>query len=198
MTIGELDEAARKKFDIAKDVSGVVVNEVAENSAAAERGIVAGEVITEIAQESVSTPQQVLDRISALKEQGRKNALLMLASKIRRAALRDDPHGVMPAPETADKHHEGTHEAESASLVASRVPATVPASPRASGGRRRALQMRMRVRHARMVEIPGGSCSMPMPLHHGGRAMVVPTANEMISVAAPGLEAEGSSAVRLP
>ena len=81
MTIGELDEATRKKFDITKDVSGVVVNEVAENSAAAERGIVAGEVITEIAQESVSTPQQVLDRISALKDQGRKNALLMLASK---------------------------------------------------------------------------------------------------------------------
>ena len=81
MTIGELNEATRKKFDIAKDVSGVVVTEVAENSAAAERGIVAGEVITEIAQESVSTPKDVLDRIAALKEQGRKNALLMLASK---------------------------------------------------------------------------------------------------------------------
>ena len=51
------------------------------NSLAAERGIVAGEVITEIAQESVSTPKEVMDRIAALKEQGRKNALLMLASK---------------------------------------------------------------------------------------------------------------------
>jgi serine protease Do len=81
MTIGELDAAARQKFDISKEVSGVLVSEVAKDSAAAERGIVAGEVITEIAQESVSTPQQVLDRISALKEQGRKNALLMLASK---------------------------------------------------------------------------------------------------------------------
>jgi serine protease Do len=81
MTIAELDDTARQKFDIAKEVSGVLVNEVAKDSAAAERGIVAGEVITEIAQESVSTPQQVLDRISALKEQGRKNALLMLASK---------------------------------------------------------------------------------------------------------------------
>jgi len=81
MTIGELDDAARTKFEISKDVSGVLVSEVAKDSAAAERGIVAGEVITEIAQESVSTPQQVLDRISALKEQGRKNALLMLASK---------------------------------------------------------------------------------------------------------------------
>jgi serine protease Do len=81
MTIGELDDAARTKFAISKDVSGVVVSDVAKDSAAAERGIVAGEVITEIAQESVSTPQQVLDRIAALKEQGRKNALLMLASK---------------------------------------------------------------------------------------------------------------------
>jgi serine protease Do len=81
MTIGELNDETRKKFDISPDISGVVVDEVAKDSAAAERGIVPGEVITEIAQESVSTPQQVLDRIAALKEQGRKNALLMLASK---------------------------------------------------------------------------------------------------------------------
>ena len=81
MTIGELDEATRAKFGIAADVSGVVVIDVAKNSAAAERGIQPGEVITEIAQESVSTPKDVLDRIGALKEQGRKNALLMLASK---------------------------------------------------------------------------------------------------------------------
>ena len=81
MTIATLDEEARAKFGISADISGVVVTEVAEGSAAAERGIVAGEVITEIAQESVSSPQQVLDRINALKEQGRKNALLMLASK---------------------------------------------------------------------------------------------------------------------
>ncbi len=58
-----------------------VITDVAPNSAAAERGVVAGDVITEIAQESVSTPKDVLDRIAALKEQGRKNALLMLASK---------------------------------------------------------------------------------------------------------------------
>jgi serine protease Do len=81
MTIAELDEAARKKFEIASDVAGVVVTEVAANSPAGERGIQAGEVITEIAQESVGTPKEVMDRIAALKEQGRKNALLMLASK---------------------------------------------------------------------------------------------------------------------
>ena len=81
MKIGELDAATRAKFGIAADVSGVVVTEVSKNSAAAERGIQPGEVITEIAQESVASPKDVMDRIAALKDQGRKNALLMLASK---------------------------------------------------------------------------------------------------------------------
>jgi len=93
MTIAELDDQTRTKFGIAPDVSGVVITEVAPDSIAAERGIVAGEVITEIAQESVSTPKEVMDRIGALKEQGRKNALLMLASKtgeLRFVTLRMD------------------------------------------------------------------------------------------------------------
>ncbi|MCX7304929.1 MAG: DegQ family serine endoprotease [Hyphomicrobiales bacterium] len=81
MTIGEMTEEARKKFGIGAEISGVIVTEVAENSAASERGVMAGDVITEIAQESVSTPKDVVDRVAALKEQGRKNALLMLSSK---------------------------------------------------------------------------------------------------------------------
>jgi serine protease Do len=93
MTVGELNDETRKKFEIAGDVSGVVITEVDAKSLAAERGILAGEVITEIAQESVSSPKDVMDRIGALKEQGRKNALLMLASKsgeLRFVTLRMD------------------------------------------------------------------------------------------------------------
>ncbi len=93
MTVGELNDETRKKFGIAAEVSGVVVTEVAPNSLAAERGILAGEVITEIAQESVSSPKDVMDRVGTLKEQGRKNALLMLSSKsgeLRFVTLRMD------------------------------------------------------------------------------------------------------------
>jgi serine protease Do len=93
MTVGELTEETRKKFSVAADVSGVLITEVTPNSLAAERGIVAGEVITEIAQESVSSPKDVMDRIGTLKEQGRKNALLMLSSKtgeLRFVTLRMD------------------------------------------------------------------------------------------------------------
>lgn len=81
MTLAELDDDTREKFGVAKDVSGVVITEVAANSAAEEKGVVAGDVITEIAQSSVKSPKDVLDRVEELKGQGRKSALLMLASK---------------------------------------------------------------------------------------------------------------------
>ncbi|MDP3896929.1 MAG: DegQ family serine endoprotease [Mesorhizobium sp.] len=81
MTIGELDEKTRAQFGISPDVSGVLVTEVDPNSSAAEKGVAPGDVITEIAQESVATPKEVMDRVATLKGQGRKSALLMLASK---------------------------------------------------------------------------------------------------------------------
>jgi len=91
MTIAVLDDAARSQFGIASSVSGVVVTEVEDGSPAAEKGIQPGDVIAEIAQESVTTPQEVVDRINTLKGQGRRNALLMLSSKsgeLRFEALR--------------------------------------------------------------------------------------------------------------
>jgi serine protease Do len=93
MSLGALDDAAREKFKIADDVAGVVVTDVEAGSAAAEKGIAAGDVITEITQQTVSTPKDVSDRIAALKAQGRKAALLMLASKsgeLRFVTLRID------------------------------------------------------------------------------------------------------------
>ena len=81
MSIATLDDDARATFEISPDVSGVLITEVETGSAAEERGIVAGDVITEIAQEAVSSPQEVADRIAALKQQGRRNALLMLSNK---------------------------------------------------------------------------------------------------------------------
>jgi len=93
MTIAEIDEETRAGFEIAQDVTGVVITEVEQGSAAQERGVSAGDVIVEIAQETVATPKDVLDRIAALKDQGRRNALLMLSSasgELRFVTLRMD------------------------------------------------------------------------------------------------------------
>ncbi len=81
MTLGALDEDSRKSFGIAKDVQGVLITEVQKDSIAANKRIEAGDVIVDIAQETVSTPEDVAARIEKLRDEGRKNALLMLASK---------------------------------------------------------------------------------------------------------------------
>jgi serine protease Do len=93
MSLGALDDALRERFKIADTVSGVVVTGVEANSAAEEKGIAAGDVITEITQQTVSKPKDVTERIAALKGQGRKAALLMLASEdgeLRFVTLRID------------------------------------------------------------------------------------------------------------
>ncbi|WP_290887260.1 DegQ family serine endoprotease [Hoeflea sp.] len=81
MTLAELTDASRLEFAITEDVEGVVITEVDPDSAAAEKRIEPGDVIVEIAQETVSTPQDVSDRIAALRQDGRRNALLMLAGR---------------------------------------------------------------------------------------------------------------------
>jgi serine protease Do len=82
MTIAELDDEQREAFGISDEVEdGVVITAVEPGSVAGEKAIEAGEVIVEIAQESVSTPQEVTEAIDKLKEDNRRNALLMLSSK---------------------------------------------------------------------------------------------------------------------
>jgi serine protease Do len=81
MKLAELNDENRKKFGIAPEVKGVVISDVSPSSSAAEKQITAGEVITEVAQETVAKPEDIAKKIEALKKEGRKNALLMLASK---------------------------------------------------------------------------------------------------------------------
>lgn len=94
MSLVELDDEAREQFSLSEEVDqGVVIAEVEDNSPASGKGISAGEVIVEIAQESVSTPQEVADAIDRLKEDDRRNALLMLSNaqgELRFVTLRID------------------------------------------------------------------------------------------------------------
>ena len=81
MTLDTLNDDSRKSFGISKEVQGVLITEVQNDSIAANKRIQAGDVIVDIAQETVSTPDDVAARIEKLRDEGRKNALLMLASK---------------------------------------------------------------------------------------------------------------------
>jgi len=80
MAIREIDEESRAEFGLAEGVTGVVIAEVEQNSSAFEQGIKPGDVIAEVDQQSVANPSEVLDLVNGLKEQGRRNAYLLIVS----------------------------------------------------------------------------------------------------------------------
>ncbi len=81
MKLAEINDDVRGEFGIAEDVEGVAVLYVAPGSAASEKRVETGDVIVDIGQVTVKTPADVKKRIDALRREGRKNALLMLASR---------------------------------------------------------------------------------------------------------------------
>jgi serine protease Do len=74
VTVADIDRRARQQFDIPNNVKGVVVTEVAPNSAAAEAGLKPGDVIQEInrkpvtsADEAVRMTEKTNDKVSLLR-----------------------------------------------------------------------------------------------------------------------------------
>ncbi|WP_337266951.1 DegQ family serine endoprotease [Oryzifoliimicrobium ureilyticus] len=80
LSLSMLDAETRKSFKIADSVDGVVVTKVAPDSAGAEKGLKPGDVIVEVAQEYMKSPATIVAKVKSLKQQGRRNAQMMIAS----------------------------------------------------------------------------------------------------------------------
>jgi serine protease Do len=79
MKLAPLDDAMRKKFGIDTRVAkGVVVTEVGATSAAGRKGIKAGDVIVEAAQEQVATAADVSKAIEKVRKGNRRAILLRI------------------------------------------------------------------------------------------------------------------------
>jgi serine protease Do len=76
-----LDDAQRKSFSIAEGVEGVLITRVLPGSKAEGKGLKAGDVIVEVAQEFMRTPQQVAEKLTKIKSDGRRSGYLMIADK---------------------------------------------------------------------------------------------------------------------
>ena len=87
LTVSQMTDELREQLALPDDVNGLVVTDVAQDSELFEKGLRAGDVITEAGQEAVSTPGELQDRIAAAREAGRKSILLL----VRRE---DDPRFV--------------------------------------------------------------------------------------------------------
>lgn len=80
LTLGPITPKRREGFGIAEDVTGVLVTEVDEAGPASAKGVKVGDVIVEVAQEAVATPEDVLAKVKAAEDNGRRTVLLLVHS----------------------------------------------------------------------------------------------------------------------
>lgn len=80
LTLGMIDDELREKYSLEESIEGVVILAVEEGSEAQEKGLREGDVIVEVAQEAVKTTEDLTKRLEELKDDDRKNALLMVSS----------------------------------------------------------------------------------------------------------------------
>ncbi len=90
MKIAELNDALREEYNIDSGVKGVLISEVTPLSEAAQKGLFEGDVITEVNQQNVKSPDQVLDIIEKAQQNGRSSVLLLVSrdNDVRFVALR--------------------------------------------------------------------------------------------------------------
>ncbi|WP_371225274.1 Do family serine endopeptidase [Roseovarius sp. 2305UL8-3] len=78
MTISPLDDELRSQLDLPGDAEGLIVKDVDELTEAYEKGMRAGDLITEAGQQKLLTLGDLDDRIAEAKEAGRKSLLLLV------------------------------------------------------------------------------------------------------------------------
>jgi serine protease Do len=76
--LSNITDDLKKRYKIKDGAKGIVVVSVERNSAAAERGIQAGDLIVEVQNEAVTKPEELQTRLDALKKSGKKTALVLI------------------------------------------------------------------------------------------------------------------------
>jgi len=80
LELTSMTDELRKRYSIKDGVRGVLVTRVDPNSPASDKRIAPGDVIVEVQQEPVTTPDAMTKRLDALKKEGKKSALLLVAN----------------------------------------------------------------------------------------------------------------------
>lgn len=89
-TLQKITDQLREKYGLSDNAKGVVITKVAPNSPAAEKQLQAGDVILEVDQKAVTTPQEVSEIVAKLQAQKKRSVLLFVERQgdPRFAALR--------------------------------------------------------------------------------------------------------------
>src|SRR5262249_43791261 len=92
LSLAEMSQQLRQRYNIADEASGVVVLNVDSKSNAAGKGLKAGDVIVEVDQNAVATPADVEKRVAMAKASGYKvvTFLIYRQGDFQWAAVRTD------------------------------------------------------------------------------------------------------------
>ena len=90
LTLSEVTPGLRQRFDLADDVSGVVVTRVDADGLASEKGIRPGDIVAEVNQDEVKSIAAVRESIGKARQDGKKTVLFLLEGQggLRFVALR--------------------------------------------------------------------------------------------------------------
>ncbi len=78
MKLSAITDELRQKYQIADDAEGVVVVDVAQKGPAAEKDMRAGDVIAEVDQKAVASPEDVSQRVKAAQDNGDRVVTLLV------------------------------------------------------------------------------------------------------------------------
>ena len=78
LTVSDMTDELREQLGLAEDAEGLVVADVTEDSEAFEKGLRAGDIITEAGQERVASIGDLEDQVEAARDAGRKSLLLLV------------------------------------------------------------------------------------------------------------------------
>ncbi len=78
MALTQITPELRERYEIPEKTKGVLITKVTEGSTASERDLRPGDVIVEVAQEEVTSPSQLVKKVTDARAAGRKSVLVMV------------------------------------------------------------------------------------------------------------------------
>jgi serine protease Do len=78
VTVATINDELRTRYELDRDVNGVVIIDVLEGSPAGEQSLRPGDVIVEVGQEEVSSPPEVQAKVNEARQEGKKSVLLLV------------------------------------------------------------------------------------------------------------------------
>jgi serine protease Do len=78
LSLANLTPELRDRFGLAADINGVVITDIDNGGPSADKGMKAGDVVVEVAQDDVKTTDQILGKVDEAKKAGRKSVLLLV------------------------------------------------------------------------------------------------------------------------